>query len=256
MQRDTALPLNVGGVATAEQEAMQRDIEHRTENWGKDALNDKLTNDKTPPPAWQRNTAAKPQSSNDRNGLTSPGGDNNAKATGSNTNSTPQGFGSAPVRGVGGDYSNPRTAGGSSPSTPASMSIYRNLMQRGRSLSQPGAAASNTASVGGGDSDGDSRLKKDPVGSYGYGSSPVRFPMGSAPYAAGGGGQGPSAQGYSPTSGTLGGGLGSVQRYTPAELPRLQRGMGNSSYAAPPDTDPASRTYDPSKESTDTYGGH
>ncbi len=121
-------------------------------------------------------------------------------------------------------------------------------MQRGRSLSQPGTGG-QTAS--GDDSGVDARLKKDPVGSYSYGSSPSRYPSIVAPYAAGG--QNPNVR-AAPTA-TLGAGLGSIPKYTPGQLPTLQRGNYGNSYAAPlENTDPSARTYDPSKQSTNSYG--
>ncbi len=111
---DNSLPLNVGGVATAEKEAMRRDISPRTDNWAKQALNDKLTNDKTPT-ALPRTAVAKPQSNNP-NGSPAPGDNSVSKAPGPTEQPNPQGYSTAP---------------GSGRSAPGSMSTYRSLMQRG-----------------------------------------------------------------------------------------------------------------------------
>ena len=140
-----------------------------------------------------------------------------------------------------------------------SNSTYQMLMQRGRSLSQPGASGSSVG-INSPDANAvDPRLTKDPIGSYGYGSTPTRNPLSSGPTSYSfQSPSGPSTQGLDsrPSGQGLGlsGTLDTIQHYTPQSMPKLQRGLGNNSYAAPINSsDPSSRTYDPNQQPSNSY---
>jgi hypothetical protein len=263
--------IDVPGLVESEQKAMRRDQEGPTKSAMEDAKN--LTSGKpdsglsnpaggqSGPPAGPGVTGIPKSPTGDRGGNTAgrtiPGLNGSAnpltrltdQQTATNQSQT------STDRNSEVPYSRPAASGldlrprtDTSNSGPSSSAAYRTMLQRGQSLSQGGTANAQSATgstPGGAAPAADQRLKKDPVGSIGFGSSPLRYPGMGGSYSA----QGPAVgQGNSGlNSATSPTGIPQFQRS--GNLPRLQR----STTAPPQSSDPAARTYDPNQDQPNSY---